>query len=145
MKKAVVDASVVLKWYLLDEVLGDRSLALLESYSSRRLELAAPSLLTYELINGLVIAGRRSRLEPEAVQGAFSGFEALGITLVDSSRFSARLPHFCQVFPLSAYDASYAAVAELENAPLVTADQRLYQALKTVKGLALWLGDWKGP
>jgi predicted nucleic acid-binding protein len=137
----VIDASVVLKWYLLDEVLGDKALALLQRHYQGHLQLIAPSLLTYELANGLVVASRRGRVNSETVIEALNGFVALDITLIDSRRFYARLPTFSQDFSLSAYDAAYAAVAELENAPLVTADERLYRALASVTDLALWLGD----
>ncbi len=60
MKRAVVDASVVLKWYLPDETHGPQALVLLQQCAAGELEMLAPSLLTYELMNGLVIAGRRA-------------------------------------------------------------------------------------
>ncbi len=56
MKRAVVDASVILKWYLLDEAHGTQALALLQQCTAGELEILAPSLLTYELMNGLMIA-----------------------------------------------------------------------------------------
>jgi predicted nucleic acid-binding protein len=130
MKRAVVDASVVLKWYLLDEVDGERALSLLEKHYRGAIELIAPSILAYEVASGLVIAGKRGRLAQEEVCEALEGYWALQLTVVDAIRFYRRLPHFSAGYGISIYDASYAAVAELERAPLITADQKLLAALK---------------
>jgi predicted nucleic acid-binding protein len=130
MKRAVVDASVVLKWYLLDEVDGEKALNLLEKHYRGGIELLAPSILSYEVANGLVIAGRRGRLAQEEVCEALEGYWALQLTVVDASRFFRQLPHFSNGYGISIYDASYAAVAELEKVPLITADEKLLGALK---------------
>ena len=47
MKIAVVDASVVLKWYLPDEKYSHKALRLLDNYIADELDLLAPSLLEY--------------------------------------------------------------------------------------------------
>ena len=49
MKRIVIDASVVLKWFLADEKLSQPALALLDKYVSFELEIVAPSLLEYAL------------------------------------------------------------------------------------------------
>jgi predicted nucleic acid-binding protein len=130
MKRAVVDASVVLKWYLLDEVGGERALNLLEKHYRGGIELLAPSILSYEVASGLMIAGRRGRLAQKEVCDALEGFWALQLTVVDPARFYKRLPYFSHDYGISIYDASYAAVAELAKAPLITADEKLLAALK---------------
>ena len=141
MKKAVIDASVVLKWYLVDEELGDRALRLLEDQSEGRVSLCAPEHLRYELANGLVIAGRRGRLEAPEIVDALKGFWALQIEVVAARQISVKLPHLCAAYGISAYDASYAAAAQLLEAPLITADERLFQALKGAKGRVKRLAD----
>jgi predicted nucleic acid-binding protein len=46
---------------------------------------------------------------------------------------------------ITAYDASYVALAQSQSVPLITADQKLEQKL-TVAGLpVIWLGAWKPP
>ena len=115
MKRAVVDASVVLRWYLLDEVDGEKAINLLEKHYHGRIELLAPSLLAYEVASGLVIAGNRGRLAQEEVREALESYWSLQLIAVDADRFYKRLPHFSHVYGISTYDASYAAVAELEN------------------------------
>jgi hypothetical protein len=47
---------VVLKWYLDDEEYGPKAMNLLTRYITDELDILAPSLLEYEVVNGLIIA-----------------------------------------------------------------------------------------
>jgi predicted nucleic acid-binding protein len=85
LNRLVVDASVVLKWYLPTEAYGEIALALLHRYIRDDVGLIGPSLLEYEVVNGLVIARRRGRIEEEKVLAAIEGFFDLGIPLLDLS------------------------------------------------------------
>jgi predicted nucleic acid-binding protein len=140
LKRLVIDASVALKWFLLDEKYGDRALDLLERFVRGELDLAAPSLLVYEVINGLVIAQRKGRIAEEKVLSSISGFLNLGITFVDVAGLEARVLHFCRVYDRSAYDASYLAVAEQDSLALVTGDERLYNSTKGKAAWVKWIG-----
>jgi predicted nucleic acid-binding protein len=141
LKKIVIDASVVLKWFLYDEVYGDKALGLLTRFVSGDLEIMAPSLMSYEVINGLMNAQRRGRISEDKIQTALSGFVNLDIALIEISRFHAKLVHFCKTFNRSAYDASYLAVAENEGVPFVTADEGLYNSVKKKLTWVKWIGD----
>ena len=130
MKRVVLDASVILKWYLPDEEQGEEALDLLKRYISDDMEIIAPSLLEYEVINGLMVAFKRTRLREDAILSAIEGFGNLGIRLLGFSGQYARLIHFCNTYRRSAYDASYLSVAESEKIPFITADEALYKAVK---------------
>jgi predicted nucleic acid-binding protein len=140
MKRAVVDASVILKWYLLDEVHGAQALALLQQCAARELEILAPSLLTYELMNGLVIAGRRARLDQDTISLSFSGFMSLGVRFYDISFFVDKIFQYCRLYGRSVYDSSYLALAEQEGADLITADERLFNAVQKDLPWVRWIG-----
>lgn len=141
MKQAVIDASVVLKWYLADEQHGEKALGLLNKYISNELHILAPSLLEYEVINALVIARKRGRIEEETLLSAIDGFLGLGIELKNLSMFSTRVLHFCKVYNRSAYDASYLALAEEDGIPLITSDRVMYNAVQTDLQWVKYLGD----
>lgn len=141
MKGIVVDASVVLKWYLDDEKYGQKALYLLTKYISNELDILAPSLLEYEVINGLIIAQKRGRIKEEMIHTAVDGFINLGIRLKNLHSFYTRTLHYCKVYNRSVYDASYLAVAEEESMPLVTADEGLYNAVKKDLKWVKWLED----
>ena len=142
MKRIVIDASVALKWFLRDEKYGDRAMGLLDRFVRGELDLAAPSLMVYEVINGLVIAQRKGRIAEERVLASISGFINLGIAFLDVTGLEARVLHFCRVYDRSAYDASYLAIAEQQSLSLVTGDERLYNSTKA-KGKAAWV-KWIG-
>ncbi len=141
MKRAVLDASVVLKWYLPDEGRGKMALDLLNRYLADDLEILAPPLLEYEVMNGLVVAQRRGRLREEVIISAIEGFLNLGIKIVGVSGLYSRVLHFCRVYSRSAYDASYLALAEAEQINFITADETLYNAVKKDLGWVKCIGD----
>lgn len=141
MKRAVIDASVVLKWYLADEQYGEKALGLLEKYISDKLDILAPSLLDYEVVNGLVIASRRGRIKEEQLLTAVDGFVSLGIKLKNLSMFFPQALHYCKVYNRSVYDASYLALAEDEGIPFITSDQGIYNAVRKNLQWVKWLGD----
>jgi predicted nucleic acid-binding protein len=138
--RAVLDASIVLKWYLPDEDHGQAALDLLQRYLADDLEIIVPSLLEYEVINGLVIAQKRSRLREELIIAALEGFWALGIKTVGLAGLYSRVVYFCRAFKRSAYASSYLALAEAEQIPFITADETMYNAVKKDLKWVKWLG-----
>ena len=141
MKKVVLDASVILKWYLQDEEHGEKALSLLNQYVSGELDILAPTLLEYEVINGLTLAQKRGKIREEKILAAIEGFVDLQITLKRFSAFYSRAMHYCRVYNRSAYDASYLAMADEEGLPMITADEGLYRAVKKNLKWIKWLGD----
>ena len=141
MKDAVLDASVILKWYLLDETYGQIALDLLHRFITKELTILSPSLLEYEVINGLIIAQKRGRITEEKILMAIEGFFDLQIDLRDLSHFYQRSLKYCRVYNRSLYDASYLAMAETEGIPLITADEVLYNAVKKDLKWVKWIGE----
>ncbi|RLB06547.1 MAG: hypothetical protein DRG50_05375 [Deltaproteobacteria bacterium] len=141
MKQVVIDASVVLRWYLSDEEYGPYALKLLDRYVTGELTLLAPSLLEYEVANGLIIAWRRGRIEEGRLLLAMEGFFDLGIKLKGISHLYPKLLYYCKVYNCSAYDASYLALAEQEEISLITADKKVFSATAEDLPWVKWLGD----
>jgi len=118
----VVDSSIVLKW-LLDEDGSKKARALAHE------SLVAPPLLHLEVIN---VAARKWRWREEALlelvrQLARSGVVIDEPPLAGVARWAAR--------GLSAYDASYAALAEAHECKLVTADAGILELAADVATL----------
>lgn len=142
MNRVVIDASVVLKWYLSDEEYGDIALKIMEDHVSERLSLHAPAILEFEVANALVIARRQGRIKDADVLMAMDGFAGLGIGLSPLASFYEKVFLYCKRFRISAYDASYIALADKMNAPLITADKRLFNATRKV-GFVQWIGAFQ--
>ena len=142
MKRIVIDASVALKWYLADEEYGQKALGILDKYVSNEIDILAPSLLEYEVINGLIIAKKRGRIEEEKILMAADGFTSLELNLKNISLLYPKVIEYCSLFNRSAYDSSYLALADDERAPFITADRGLYTAVKKDLKWVEWLGDF---
>jgi len=102
LKRIVIDASVVLKWYLVDEEYSEKALGLLDQYVSDELDILAPSLLEYEVINGLIIAKKRGRIQEDKNLLAADGFISLERSLKDLSLYCPKVIHYCKVCNRSA-------------------------------------------
>ena len=142
MKRIVIDASVALKWYFADEEYGQKALGILDKYVSKEIDILAPSLLEYELINGLLIAKKRGRIKEEKILMAADGFTSLELNLRNISFFYPKVIEYCSQFNSSAYDSSCLALADEERVPFITADRGLYTAVKKDLKWVEWLGDF---
>lgn len=136
MTRCVIDASVVLKWFLQDESDGAPALAVFERYMSGSLDLIAPALLEFETINGLRIAGKRGRISPEGIRTAAQAFLELGIRFVPLSFYMAKALAFADKYDLSIYDAAYPALAVETKTELISADEKLLKAASDADGRA---------
>jgi len=143
LKRIVIDASVVLKWYLADEEYSQKALSILDKYVSNEIDILAPSLLEYEVINGLIIAKKRGRIQEKKILTAIDGFMSLEIKLINLSLNYPKVIHYCKIYNRSAYDASYLALADNEGISLVTADKGLYNVVKKDLKWVKWLSDLK--
>lgn len=138
-KKAVIDASVLLASLLEDEPthLEARELLRLALLPSAKVELLSTTLLPYELASGLWQAVRRGRLTAEDAEEILQKYEFFEIPLAPV-RPTAVLSLVKRLGYPSAYDVAYLALAEAEKAPLVTADRKLYNAIREkFRGISL--------
>jgi predicted nucleic acid-binding protein len=135
----IVDASVILSAFFPDEDQAQAQ-ALIREHVMGRVELAAPTLILYEVTNAVVQARRRERISDEQAGNVLISFEGLGIAL--------RPVTWQQILPLalrfyrSAYDAAYLALAEMTERPLITGDRRLYNAVHEHLDWVQWVGDF---
>lgn len=130
MKGLVIDSSIVLKWYLKDEDGSEKALALLDDFIHGKLDLFAPDLLYYELLNALIIAQRRGRIVLQEIENAIEGFVELDISLFNTRALYKRILYFAETYRRSAYDAAYLSLSEDKRVSYLTADLKLYNAVK---------------
>ena len=122
IEKVVVDASVLVKWYNLEDD-SENALRLRNDYASRQVELIAPYLITYEIANSL-------RYNPdfgaEDVNSAITDLMnmQLCLKLLDETQIR-RATDLAFKYGITIYDAVYLALAETDEVPLYTADERL--------------------
>lgn len=138
--RLVVDASVVIASLLPDEPYRAAALSVLTRFLSDTLELLTLPLLRYEVTNAVWRALKAGRVKLRDAEEALKEFEAFNIPEGEISSVEAlRLAH---TYNRSAYDSAYLALAQAEQIPLITADKRLYNALKGKFNQLLWVKDF---
>jgi predicted nucleic acid-binding protein len=141
MKELVIDASVVLKWYLKDEQWGQKADWLLDQHVSGNVTLFGPTILYYEVLNALLVAERMGRTDGGVTENAFGGFVDLDIHFLDPFVDYSEILDLARVFHRSIYDASYLSIARKHHIDFVTGDKRLYNDVKTKLKWVQWIGD----
>ncbi len=141
MTTCVVDASVAAKWLLpaAGEDLRDQANHLLERYVGRELQLLAPDLIGAEIGNVLWKAVRRKRISPANAENSLRRFNDLSIPVVSSAELLVRALEISVTCDRSFYDSLYVALALTTRTELLTADERLANALGS-RFPVRWLG-----
>ena len=127
-KKVVVDASVVVKWFL-NEVDSAKALELLDAHIAGNMLLIIPDLAFIEVMNVLRYKGKSI----EELAKANRALWDLQLHVEKTSSFL--LEKAAQValkYDFSFYDALYVALAGLFGVPLITADKDLQKAPNVV-------------
>lgn len=119
----VVDASVALKWVLLEED-RDRAIALLTED-----ELIAPDLLHIECANTLTMRVRRGLISSTDAVDALQVILTAPVLIRPSASLVAKAHALSVELSRTAYDSLYLALAVAEGAILVTADAKFANAV----------------
>jgi predicted nucleic acid-binding protein len=127
IRKYVLDSSIVVKWFV-DEQGSDKARLLKDKFVAGAVEVSAPSLLKYEVINAL-------RWHPIAhpdentliaVLTALEDYQFL----IDPPRGAwIRAIHLSYLSQISVYDGVYLGLAHALQSQVVTADEQLIQAV----------------
>ena len=141
MKTCVVDANVAAKWLLpaAGEGLLDQANRLVALHVKRELQLVAPDLIEAEVGNVLWKAVRRNRISPADAQSSLRRFAALAIAIVPTSDLLVQALQIAVACDRSFYDSLYVALALTTKSDLITADERLVNALGS-RFPVRWLG-----
>lgn len=131
----VVDSSVTLTWCFEDEQTA-ASLALLEQVVEHG--AVAPTLWPLEVLNALVMAERRKRVDAAQRQRLTGFLRDLPIALDDETAAQAwsAIVQLAERHHLTVYDAAYLELAQRRGLPLASLDQEL-RAAADVAGVAL--------
>jgi len=138
-----VDASVVAKWVLpgIHEPLADEAAHLLVHYVDGKIQLVVPDLFWAEMGNFLWKAARTKRCDlSEAQMGLASLSEYRFITVPAKSLLDLAFA-IATSFDRTVYDSLYVALAVSSRSQLITADEKLANALAAQLPVK-WLGAY---
>ena len=141
MSLIVLDASVAIKWFLPEklETLATEALALLDRYGKNEIQIIVPDLFWVEFASVLWKAIRRGNFPKVSADAALASLNRFDFSTVPSLKLLDRAFEIATGFERSVYDSIYVALAVQSNAQLVTADERLANAL-AARFPIKWLG-----
>jgi len=128
LKSAILDTSVIIKWFHREnEEDVDKALLLRQAYLEGALKVIVPDLLIYEFGNFLRY---KSGLKPGDMLASIRALWSMGMEIhqIDSV-LSERMVQLAYRHEITAYDAAFVALSQSLSAPLVTADRLLHEKL----------------
>jgi predicted nucleic acid-binding protein len=141
MSLVVVDASVAAKWFLpaKGETLIEEAFRLLRQYTKGEVRLVVPDLFWAELGNLLGRAMRQGRCMKATAESALASLKDRKLPTVSTLALLDLALGIATAFDRTVYDSLYVALALHSKAQLVTADERLANALAAQLPVK-WLG-----
>lgn len=141
MNAYVLDASVAAKWFLppTHEAQQEQALQLLQDYAAGDIRLSVPDLFWPEIGNIFWKASLMGRISGESATQAIEGLIGFGITTSPSLPLLPAAFMIASAFRRSVYDSIYVALASSSGRMLVTADERLANAVAAHFSVR-WLG-----
>lgn len=141
MTTCVVDASVAAKWVLpeLIEPLADRADRLLRAYIAGSIHIFVPDLFWREIGNFLWKAARRGQISSELARFGLEAMLKRGFRTVETRSHLPEALKIAMDYDRTVYDSSYIALAVAIRSQLITADERLVNALGS-RFPVRWLG-----
>ena len=138
----VIDSSVVVKWYLVDEDSAEDALALRSAFIEGRFRIAMPTIARYEIANALIVAHRRQRISQDQALQAVADVLTWDFAYVGTDELIIAAVDVAQRFDCALYDAAYLALAEQMGCGFVTADRALFQKAHAQASWATWLSTY---
>jgi predicted nucleic acid-binding protein len=137
----VLDASVAVKWAFPDagEPLTSEALRLLQRYKNGEVDFVVPDVFWADLANVLWKGVRRGRWTRSDAENTVADFTARDFTTVSSNALVPEALRIAFAYDRNIYDCLYAALAVEARVDLITADERLANAL-AARFPVKWLG-----
>ncbi len=141
MSPVVVDASVAAKWFLPGESedLAKEAFALLDQYEKNQVQFVVPDLFYAEIAGAIWKAVRLGRLTKASGERAFALLKEREFPTIPSLKLLDRAFHIATDHERTVYDCLYVALAVQTRTHLITADERLANALAAYFPVK-WLG-----
>ncbi len=141
MNTFVVDASVAAKWFLpsVNETLVDEAVQLLTDYAEDKVRFIVPDIFWAEFGNILWKAVRQGRWLRNAAESAISSLREQRLPTTPSKDLLTEALNIALTFDRTVYDSLYVALAWTRGSELITADERLANALAAHMPVK-WLG-----
>jgi predicted nucleic acid-binding protein len=123
----VVDASVVVKWFV-EEENSDKAIKIRDKYVEGGIELIAPEIINFEVLNALYYKKLFSESELKEISEALDSYSFSLYSL--KGEYAEKTIEVALKNNITIYDASYIALSIIKNTYMYTADEKLVERLK---------------
>jgi len=128
MEEIVVDASVIAKWYIIED-LRENALKIRNDYIDGRLRLSTPFLMPFEVLNAARYA--RKDISPKELREVAESLTLYGIKFYElRGEYARETVEVALENEITIYDACYVALAKYLQTVMYTSDQNLIIELK---------------
>ena len=126
MLKVVIDASIVVKWFV-EEENYENALKIRDKYVEGEIDIIAPELITFEVLNALYYKKLFTLLELKEVTNALDAFSFKLFSL--KGEYAKKAIEIAIENNITIYDSSYISLALIKNCKMYTADEQLIKKL----------------
>lgn len=127
MEKVVIDASVVVKWFIEEEA-SEEALAIRTEFIEGKIELMSPSVLNYEVLNALKYSTLYNIQELIIAATALENYGIIQVPL--NGDYAKQVVTIALENDISIYDAAYVGLAEIMETQVYTADIHMSEKLQ---------------
>ncbi len=138
----IVDASVAVKLYLPEDLSNAAASLFNEPSVIGRRRFFVPDLFYLECANIFWKYVRRFNIPESHARKSLRNLGSLTLLSVSNDELLHTALDLALEYGISAYDASYAALAQRMGLPFITADEKLIRKLEDSGTEAVWLGDF---
>jgi predicted nucleic acid-binding protein len=141
LRTYVLDASVAVKWAtpLVREPFADESIALLKRYRGGEIDFLVPDVFWAEISNVLWKGTRQRRWRKDEAEAFVADMKARDFATISSLTLLSEALRLAFAYDRAVYDCLYVALAVQAKTELITADERLANALAAYLPVK-WLG-----
>jgi predicted nucleic acid-binding protein len=141
MDKIVVDNSVAIKWFFVEDFSAEAR-RVLGAYRNGTLALLAPDLMSIEFRNTVWKKQLFQGVSASEIQQVIDAFHLVNITLTPSAVLLDEAYRLAVLHKRAVYDALYLALSIWEGCPFVTADEKLFNAIRASFPNVIWIANW---
>lgn len=142
MDKLGIDASVAVKWFVV-EVYSSEARHILTAYEDGKFSFHAPDILIAEFANTIWKKQLFQQLAPGDAADILAAFDSLSFVFTPSRVLIRKAYELAIDSRRSVYDSLYLALSARENAQLVTADEKFFNAVRSSHTQITFISDWR--
>ncbi|NIR49065.1 PIN domain-containing protein [candidate division KSB1 bacterium] len=144
MTACCVDASIVVKWAVKGEPHRKKAHALLKDAGVNSIILIAPPIIVSESDSAIRKRVFDGKMAIDEAHKAYAILDAAPLRIVETPGLRQRAREIAEQFNQRfVYDATYAALAELQGCEFWTADKAFFDAVKVSLPFVKYLPDYK--